>query len=644
LQGLDTLEHWPNKVKVMQKNWIGKSFGCEVEFKIESEKPIESIKCYTTRPDTLFGFSFLALSVDHPLAKYYEEDKEFQEFREKCSKTGTTEESIASAEKLGFKTDLVAINPLDKNIKVPVYFANFVLMDYGLGAVFGCPAHDQRDLDFAKKYNLKITLVVKPEKDKDFEINNEAYTGEGYLYNSKFLDGLKVPSESIIKTIEFLEKNNLGKKKTNYRLKDWGISRQRYWGCPIPMAYDENDQPIKIPRDMLPVKLPEIEKLSNTGNPLDSENSWKFFNLDGKKYRRETDTLDTFVDSSWYFLRFCSPHNLDRGFTHEEANYWMPVDQYIGGVEHAILHLLYSRFFMQALSYKNDDFELKEPFSGLFTQGMVCHETYKDHKNRWLSPEEVTSDNGKQFYKKDNLSEEVIVGPTESMSKSKKNTIDPESIIKNYGADSVRLFILSDSPPEKDVQWSDQGMLASFKFVQKLWTLNTKILDTIKNNEEKIDKGEDLTKFTNQLIHKITQSLEKFHYNVIVANFYEMYNFLIKEIDKPIKKEVLIENYRKILILMNPFIPHFSNECLGIIDENQINWPTVAKEDLIEEKINFVVQINGKKRAILNIKRDMVENDILEIIKTNEEIKKFLKEQKIKKTIFVPNRLINIII
>jgi len=644
LQGLDTLEHWPNKVKVMQKNWIGKSFGCEVEFKIESEKPIESIKCYTTRPDTLFGFSFLALSVDHPLAKYYEEDKEFQKFREKCSKTGTTEESIASAEKLGFKTDLVAINPLDKNIKVPVYFANFVLMDYGLGAVFGCPAHDQRDLDFAKKYNLKITLVVKPEKDKDFEINNEAYTGEGYLYNSKFLDGLKVPSESIIKTIEFLEKNNLGKKKTNYRLKDWGISRQRYWGCPIPMAYDENDQPIKIPRDMLPVKLPEIEKLSNTGNPLDSENSWKFFNLDGKKYRRETDTLDTFVDSSWYFLRFCSPHNLDRGFTHEEANYWMPVDQYIGGVEHAILHLLYSRFFMQALSYKNDDFELKEPFSGLFTQGMVCHETYKDHKNRWLSPEEVTSDNGKQFYKKDNLSEEVIVGPTESMSKSKKNTIDPESIIKNYGADSVRLFILSDSPPEKDVQWSDQGMLASFKFVQKLWTLNTKILDTIKNNEEKIDKGEDLTKFTNQLIHKITQSLEKFHYNVIVANFYEMYNFLIKEIDKPIKKEVLIENYRKILILMNPFIPHFSNECLGIIDENQINWPTVAKEDLIEEKINFVVQINGKKRAILNIKRDMVENDILEIIKTNEEIKKFLKEQKIKKTIFVPNRLINIII
>jgi len=345
LQGLDSLDNWPNKVKVMQKNWIGKSFGCEVEFKIESEKPIESIKCYTTRPDTLFGFSFLALSIDHPLAKYYEEDKEFQEFKKKCSKTGTTEESIASAEKLGFKTDLIAINPLDKDMRVPVYFANFVLMDYGLGAVFGCPAHDQRDFDFAKKYNLKVTAVVKPEKDKDFEINNEAYTGEGYLYNSKFLDGLKVPNESIIETIKFLEKNNLGKKKTNYRLKDWGISRQRYWGCPIPIAYDENNLPIKIPRDMLPVKLPEIKKLNNTGNPLDTEDNWKFFELDGKKYRRETDTLDTFVDSSWYFLRFCSPQNTDHGFTHEEADYWMPVDQYIGGVEHAILHF-YTQGFL----------------------------------------------------------------------------------------------------------------------------------------------------------------------------------------------------------------------------------------------------------------------------------------------------------
>jgi leucyl-tRNA synthetase len=643
LEGLKTLNNWPNKVKIMQKNWIGKSFGCEVEFKINSNKPVESIKCYTTRPDTLFGFSFLALSVDHPISKYYEKDEKFQTFKKECSKNGTTEESIAAAEKLGFKTDLIAINPLDKNLKVPVYFANFVLMDYGLGAVFGCPAHDQRDLDFAKKYNLKITPVVKPEKDKNLEINNEAYTGEGYLYNSKFLNDLKVPEESIIKTIEYLEKNNLGKKKTNYRLKDWGISRQRYWGCPIPIAYDENDKPIKIPKKMLPVKLPEITKLSTTGNPLDTADEWKYFTLNEKKYRRETDTLDTFVDSSWYFLRFCSTKNIDYGFTQEEVNYWMPVDQYIGGVEHAILHLLYSRFFMQALSFKNDNFKLKEPFKGLFTQGMVCHETYKDQKNKWLSPDEIFSEDGKNFYKKGSPSEKVIVGPIESMSKSKKNTIDPESIIKNYGADSVRLFILSDSPPEKDVQWSDQGMLASFKFVQKLWILNKKILEKIKNNNETADDG-NLSKFTNQLIFKITQNLEKFHYNVIVANLYEMYNFLIKEIEKPIKSVVLIENYIKILTLMNPFMPHLSNECLSSIKQKVDNWPKVSKEDLIEENINFVVQLNGKKRALLNVKRDLDEESILKEILKNIETEKLLKNQRIQKTIFVSNRLINIIL
>jgi len=643
LKGLDSLNNWPNKVKVMQKNWIGKSFGCEVEFKIESEKPVDSIKCYTTRPDTLFGFSFIALSVDHPLSKFYEQDKEFQNFKRECSKTGTTEESIASADKLGFKTDLVAVNPLDQNMKVPVYFANFVLMDYGLGAVFGCPAHDQRDLDFAKKYNLKIMPVVKPNKDEDFEISNEAYTGDGYLYNSKFLDGLKVPNESIVKTIEFLEKNNLGQKKINYRLKDWGISRQRYWGCPIPIAYDENDQPIKIPTDKLPVELPKIEKLENTGNPLDSAEEWKYFTLDGKKYRRETDTLDTFVDSSWYFLRFCSANNSDYGFTQEEVDYWMPVDQYIGGVEHAILHLLYSRFFMQALSYKNEKFNLKEPFSGLFTQGMVCHETYKDQKNNWLSPEEVFSDDTKNFYKKTNPEEKIIVGPTESMSKSKKNTVDPESIIENYGADSVRLFILSDSPPEKDVQWSDQGMIASYKFLQKLWVLHSKILNKINNNDSDNNNGK-LTKFTNKLVYKITQNLERFHYNVIIANLHEMYNFFIKEVENPIKSSILIENYTKILISMSPLIPHFTNECLAAINQNEIKWPTVASEELEEENINFVIQINGKKKTVLKVKNNINEKDLLKEIEENKETEKLLKNQKIQKTIFVSNRLINIII
>jgi leucyl-tRNA synthetase len=389
--------------------------------------------------------------------------------------------------------------------------------------------------------------------------------------------------------------------------------------------------------------LPKIDKLQNTGNPLDSEDSWKFFNLDGKKYRRETDTLDTFVDSSWYFLRFCSPHNLDRGFTQEEIDYWMPVDQYIGGVEHAILHLLYSRFFMQALSFQNEKFKLKEPFDGLFTQGMVCHETYKDKDNKWISPEEISTNDGKNYFKKIDTTEKITVGPIESMSKSKKNTVDPENIINNYGADSVRLFILSDSPPEKDIQWSDQGMVASYKFLQKLWLLNSKILEKIETDKSSFT-NETLSKFTNQLIYKITQNLEKFHYNVIIANMHEMYNFLIKEIEKPMKTEILLENYKKILIAMIPFIPHFANECLTKINKNPIQWPVVLKSELIEESINFVIQINGKKRALLKVKNNISEEDLLKEIQENKGTEELIKKQKIVKTIFVSNRLINIII
>ena len=440
----------------MQQNWIGKSFGCEISFKIDKPKEVNEIKCFTTRPDTLFGMSFIAVSIDHPISKFYENDPGFLKFKEKCSTIGTTEEAIANAEKLGFKTKFYAVNPLASDKKVPVYFANFVLMDYGFGAVFGCPAHDQRDLEFAIKYNLDIKTVVKPENEDDnFKVTSKAYTGSGFIFNSNFLNNLKYPEESILKTIEYLEKNNLGKKQINYRLKDWGVSRQRYWGCPIPIMYDDKDNPKKIPENMLPVRLPEINKLDATGNPLDKLDEWKNITIDGKNYTRETDTLDTFVDSSWYFLRFCSPKNNDYGFDNKEASYWMPVDQYIGGIEHAILHLLYSRFFMLALSYNNNKLRTKEPFYGLFTQGMVCHETYKDENNNWISPDEIVSINGKKILKKDN-SKEITVGPSESMSKSKKNTIDPENIIENYGADSARLFILSDSPPEKDVQWSDK--------------------------------------------------------------------------------------------------------------------------------------------------------------------------------------------
>ncbi len=645
LDGLDNLNQWPNKVKVMQKNWIGKSFGCEISFKIEGDLEVKEIKCFTTRPDTLFGFSFLALSVDHEISKYFLEDKKFQEFKKECSKTGTTEEAIAIGEKIGFKTNLMAINPLNPSQKVPVFFANFVLMDYGFGAVFGCPAHDQRDFDFAKKYSLKIRTVVRPDNENDnFEVENEAYSGSGVLINSEFLNNLKVPEESILKTIDILEKKEIGKKQINFRLKDWGVSRQRYWGCPIPMAYDKYGNVTMIPKKDLPVKLPENVDLNSKGNPLDLEDEWKNITIDGKKYIRETDTLDTFVCSSWYYLRFCSSTNEEYGYKNEDVNYWMPVDQYIGGIEHAILHLLYSRFFMRALNFKNKDFKFEEPFKGLFTQGMVCHETYKDQNNNWLSPDEIELI-GNQYQKKSDPSQKVKVGPSESMSKSKKNVVDPENIINNYGADAVRLFILSDSPPEKDVQWSDQGMMASYKFLQKLWMLHNKIKKKIKKNTKNINEGSNIEKFTNQMINKITHNLESFNYNVIIANIYEIYNFMIKEIEKDINTKILKENYEKLLILFSPAIPHFTSECFEDLGfKSTQNWPKADNNLLEEDKVDYVVQINGKKRAILKESRDIDQDSLLNIVKSNKLSEKYLKDKSIDKIIFVKNRLINLLI
>ena len=644
LDGLDKLDAWPNKVKTMQKNWIGKSFGCEVDFEIEGELPIKKIKCFTTRPDTLFGFSFLALSVDHEVSNFYKEDKEFLKFKEECTKTGTTEEAIAVGDKIGFKTSLFAKNPLNPDQKVPVYFANFVLMDYGFGAVFGCPGHDQRDYDFAKKYNLKISTVVKPHNEKDdFEVTKEAYPGPGIIINSGFLNGLNAPDNSVNEAIRILEEKKLGKKKINYRLKDWGVSRQRYWGCPIPIIYDEKGNATPVPKKMLPVKLPEKIDLSVKGNPLDTIKDWKEITINGKKYIRETDTLDTFVCSSWYYLRFCSPSEKSYGFSKEDISYWMPVDQYIGGVEHAILHLLYSRFFMRAINYENEEFKITEPFKSLFTQGMVCHETYQDENNNWLSPEEIEKINDK-LVKKDDHKIAVKVGPSESMSKSKKNVIDPEYIINNYGADSVRLFILSDSPPEKDVQWSDQGMVSSFKFIQKLWILNQKILDEIQKKHLN-DVDSEFEKVTNIFIKNVTDNLSKFTYNKIIANFYEIYSSLSKLIKKKYSSKTIIQNYRKILICMMPVIPHFSNECIELLkDEREIKWPKIDEKFLIEENINFVVQINGKKRGLIKVNRDISEDDIIKLVKENNEINKYIKNQELKKKIFVPNKLINIII
>ena len=640
---LNKLDEWPNKVKVMQQNWIGKSFGCEIDFEITGSPKVNKIKCFTTRPDTLFGFSFLALSIDHPLSEFFKDDPNFISFKDKCSKSGTTEESIANAEKIGFKTNLFAINPLDKNNSVPVYFANFVLMDYGFGAVFGCPAHDQRDYDFAKKYNLEIKTVVKPVDALDnFEVKDEAYSGPGTIINSKFLNNLKAPEESVIKTIEILEEKKIGKKKINFRLKDWGISRQRYWGCPIPIVYDESGSHKTIPENMLPVELPEGINLNTKGNPLANVDEWRKVLIDGKTYYRETDTLDTFVDSSWYFLRFCSPKNNEKPFDIEEVKYWMPVDQYIGGIEHAILHLLYSRFFMRAIGYKENEFNIKEPFKGLFTQGMVCHETYKDQDNNWRSPEEVTSEDGKNFFLKSEKNHKIQVGSSESMSKSKKNTIDPEKIIKLYGADAVRLFILSDSPPEKDVQWSDQGMISSYKFIQKLFMLHQKILEI--NKKEKVNQSMELSKFINQFLNKIEKNLTNFHYNVIIANIYEAYSQWIKIIKKEENYSNLSEEYSKFLISVSPILPHLSNECLSGLKINHFEWPSVDQKFLIEENVSIVVQFNGKKRGSLEIKKDIPEDELIKTILNTKSFDKFTKDNTIKKHFYVKNRLINFLI
>jgi len=551
LNDLDALDGWPEKVKIMQKNWIGKSYGCDLIFNISNSD--KKIKVFTTRPDTIFGATFIALSPDHELCDSFKNDINFKKFKKSCSKTGTTEEALAQAEKIGFNTNLFVDHPFKKNSKIPIYFANFVLMDYGNGAIFGCPAHDQRDFDFAKKYNLPIIVVVSDDGDKDKKLN-KAFTGTGKLINSDFLNGLTV--ENAKKTIiEKIEKISIGKKRILFRLKDWGISRQRYWGCPIPMIYLEDGSCVPVDKNELPVKLPNDIDLRSPGNPLETHPTWKKtkHKKSGKPALRETDTLDTFVDSSWYFLRFCSPKTKEAAFDKDKVNYWMPVDQYIGGIEHAILHLLYSRFFVRAINRTDNKIRVKEPFKNLFTQGMVCHETYKDKNGNWLYPEQIERRDNK-FFKKDDKSD-VTVGPSESMSKSKKNTIDPEEMIKKYGADAVRWFILSDSPPEKDVQWSDNGVASANKFLQKLWNLNHSIINKsvqIKKGNFKIENEFD-NKINNYVL-KINNLINKFQFNVVIANFYEIYRIFNFYIEKDIKKEILLENLKKIMLMLVPFV------------------------------------------------------------------------------------------
>jgi leucyl-tRNA synthetase len=639
LESLNDLKGWPEKVKLMQKNWIGRSEGCEIDF-LSDLKDIK-IKIFTTRPDTIFGASFLAIAPDHPFTKNLEDDKDFKNFKNLALKNPGTESFLSKNEKLGFKTDFSVFHPF-LNKKLPIYVANFILMDYGTGAIFGCPAHDQRDLEFAKKYNLEIITVVTPDKSKIININNEAYTENGYAINSDFIDNLKTEDAKKI-IIKKLEEKKVGNSKIIYRLKDWGISRQRYWGCPIPVMYREDGEIILVPEEDLPVELPKDVDFNKPGNPLENHPTWKYTKCPktGMKAVRETDTLDTFVDSSWYFLRFCSPQEKSKPFNLEDANYWMPVDQYIGGVEHAILHLLYSRFITLALK---EEFKLNfsEPFKNLFTQGMVCYPTFKTEQGKWIYPGEVIENNGTYFLENN---EKVIKGDSQAMSKSKKNIIDPDDIIKIYGSDAVRWFILSDSPPDRDIQWSDNGIQGAFKYIQKIWRTYEKL------EEYKKEKNETENKFEvkiNILIKEITECIEKFHINVAVAKLYVFLNNLNEEIDKKtLEKESIIEAYKKYLIIISVFIPYVANECWEKITKqnnlSSLEWPKVKNTLIKKAYFDIVVQINGKKRAIINAINNESEENILSKSLAIKNIKVILEEKNIIKKIFIKNKLLNIV-
>ena len=639
LNSLDNLNGWPEKVRLMQKNWIGKSVGCEIDFLTDCKE--SKIRIFTTRPDTIFGASFVAIAPDHPFTEFFKNDDKFKDFKNLALKNIGTESTLSKNEKLGFKTGFSAFHPF-LNKKIPIYVANFILMDYGTGAIFGCPAHDQRDLEFAQKYKLEIIPVVSPKVSEIINIKEQAYIDDGYVVNSEFLNNLTT-QEAKKNIIQKIEEKKIGNAKIIYRLKDWGVSRQRYWGCPIPIMYREDGKVMLVPEKDLPVELPNDIDFGKPGNPLENHPTWKYTKCPetGMKAIRETDTLDTFVDSSWYFLRFCSSNEIGQPFNIDDANYWMPVDQYIGGVEHAILHLLYSRFFTLALQ---DDFKLKfsEPFKNLFTQGMVCHPTYKTESGKWVFPKDVIEKENSYFLKNN---EKVFKGDSQAMSKSKKNIIDPDDIIKIYGADAVRWFILSDSPPDRDIQWSDNGIQGSFKYIQKIWRTYEKI-KIYKKEQEKSDNNFLLT--TNVLIKEITECIEKFHINVAVAKLYIFLNKINEEIDKKLlSNEEIEDSYKKYLIIISIFIPFISNECweklTGQNDLSSQHWPEIKVLDAKKDSYNVVIQINGKKRAIINATNNESEENILTKSLAIKNIKVILEQKTIIKKIFIKNKLLNIV-
>ncbi len=653
LDSLATLDRWPAKVRLMQENWIGRSEGARAFFQVAGRE--EKIEVFTTRPDTLFGASFIAIAPDHPLAlKLATGDPALQGFLEECRRTAITAEAIETAEKQGFRTRLEAAHPFDPAWKLPVYVANFVLMEYGTGAIFGCPAHDQRDLDFARKYGLPVEpVVLPPEADPaSFAIADTAYVGEGRIINSDFLDGLAV-APAIRAATERLAELGAGEAATHYRLRDWLVSRQRYWGCPIPVVHCGACGMVPVAKRDLPVELPEDVTFDRPGNPLERHPAWKRVACPacGKPGRRETDTLDTFVDSSWYFARYCSPRSA-QPVERADVDYWLPVDQYVGGVEHAILHLLYSRFYVRAMR-KVGLVGLDEPFAGLFTQGMVCHETYRDPAGNWLLPDEVKRESGAVVTVAG--AAPVTVGRSEKMSKSRKNVVDPTSIIEGYGADTARWFMLSDSPPDRDLDWTEAGVQGAWRFVQRLWrmlqTAEPALAAAGSPPPGAFDAAAtELRRATHKTIAAVTGDIEAFHFNRAVARLYEFANILesVEPGAAGGRSWALREAYESLTRLVAPMMPHLAEEMWQRLGHRELlvetAWPVADAALVRDESVTVAVQINGKLRATIELPRDCASKVAEAAALADERVVRALDGKPPRKVIVVPNRVVNVVV
>ncbi|HEX3576320.1 MAG TPA: leucine--tRNA ligase, partial [Rhodopila sp.] len=654
LDAPDKLDRWPERVRLMQANWIGRSEGARLAFSLDGSD--ETVEVYTTRPDTLFGMSFLAIAPEHPLAAAVSaRDPAAERFVAECCSRGTSEATIETGEKLGYDTGLRVKHPFIPDVTYPVWIANFVLMEYGTGAIFGCPGHDQRDMDFARKYGLDVTPVVLPPgaDPATFSLAKEAYVGPGTIFNSGFLDGLEVDAAKRA-AIEKLEKLGVGQGIVNWRLRDWGVSRQRYWGCPIPVIHCDACGVVPVPDDQLPVRLPDDVTFDRPGNPLDHHPTWKHVDCPacGKPARRETDTFDTFVDSSWYFARFCSP-TAGVPMTKAAVDHWMPVDQYIGGIEHAILHLLYSRFFTRAMK-DIGHVSVNEPFAGLFTQGMVNHESYRGADNRWLYPEEVEKrTDGSAAHRE--TGEPVTVGSVEAMSKSKRNTIDPGAIIARYGADTARWFILSDNPPDRDMEWTESGAAGAFRFTQRVFRL-AEALDGVRAEmmpDAFGSAGRTLRRATHRCIAAVTEALEGFAFNVAVARLYELAN-AITDAERAAPEPGLAwarrEAVETLARLGSPMMPHLAEEVYArLFPDNghlvaELAWPEAEPALLVAESVTIAVQVMGKLRATIEVAPNAPEDIVLAEAMADPNVAKALEGKRVVKRVHVPNRIVNFVV